>query len=333
MNELQPVNWTLAAWAIGMGVLTLGGMLALMPRLIGYLRRLKFGQTEREEGLASHQAKTGTPTMGGLAFTVIPFAVYAIFTLFSPLKWTFTAGMLWTAYLGFGLIGAVDDYLIVVRHSNVGLKPWLKLGLQVALAVVLTVFYMKEETITIYLMNGFTWTLPGWLFFCLIVFMFAGTTNAVNLSDGVDGLCAGLCSITLIPFICYMVWQGNSEGAAILLMVIFALIGYLRFNLHPAKVFMGDTGSLALGGLLACAALMTQMEVFLIVAGVVFIAETLSDIIQVLHYKRTHRRVFLMAPLHHHFEKKGWSENKVDLVFWLYDAFFAIIAIWLGSMV
>lgn len=265
--------------------------------------------------------------MGGLAFLILPFLVYALCSFFSPFGWSFQAIILWTAYLGYGLIGFIDDYLIVVQHSNTGLKPWLKFGLQSVLAVALTVFYMQNQP-TEYLLPGHhIWMVPAWLFVIVSFFLYTGTSNAVNLSDGVDGLCAGLCSIAFIPFVCAMVWEGQSDGAAILVLVICALLGYLYFNIHPAKVFMGDTGSLALGGLLAAAAMTTRFELLLLVAGLVFIAEAVSDIIQVLYYKKTHKRVFLMAPLHHHFEKKGWSEMKVCTVFWAWGALFALISI------
>lgn len=333
MTNYQPsLSTPVLIFALCMGALTLVLMLVCMPALIRYLHKLKFGQTEREEGLASHKAKTGTPTMGGLAFLVIPFAVYAIFSLFSPFGWTFTTAILWLAYLGFGLIGFVDDYLIVVRRSNEGLKPWLKFGLQSVLALVLTFLYMHNNTTDILLPGRVSWLVPGWLFVILSYFMYTGTTNAVNLSDGVDGLCAGLCSITFIPFLLCMIWEGNNDGAAILFMVICALLGYLHFNIHPAKVFMGDTGSLALGGLLAAAAMTTKFELLLLVAGLVFIAEAVSDIIQVLYYKKTHKRIFLMAPLHHHFEKKGWSEMKVCITFWTWDFAFGVVSVILALL-
>lgn len=330
MNTIQPVDWPAFGWAAGMGILVLVLMLALMPSLIRYLHKLKFGQTEREEGLESHKAKTGTPTMGGLAFLVVPFAIYALFSLFSPFGWNLTTLILWIAYLGFGLIGFVDDYLIVVQHSNVGLKPWLKFGAQSVLAVILTIVYMNASSTDLLLPGYNVWNLPAWFFVILCFFLYTGSSNAVNLSDGVDGLCAGLCVIAFIPFVLAMFWEGNIDGAAILILVIFALIGYLRFNLHPAKVFMGDTGSLALGGLLAAAAMTTKLELLLLVAGGVFIAEAVSDIIQVLYYKKTHKRIFLMAPLHHHFEKKGWSEMKVCTVFWAWDALLAVLSIGLA---
>ncbi|WP_276885175.1 phospho-N-acetylmuramoyl-pentapeptide-transferase [Allobaculum stercoricanis] len=332
MNHIVPIDWSMIGLAIVLGIVVLIGMLAFMPALIRYLHKLKFGQTEREEGLASHKAKTGTPTMGGLAFLIVPFIVYFIASFFTPLNWDNSTVIMWIAYLGFGLIGFVDDYIIVVQKSNEGLKPALKFGLQAVLAVLLTVYYMMHNPTLIHLPGHIQWLAPTWFFVILIFFLFTGSSNAVNLSDGVDGLCAGLSIISFVPFALVFAWQGQYSACAILIMVIFALFGYLRFNIHPAKVFMGDTGSLALGGILAAAAMTTKMELLLLIAGGVFIVETLSDIIQVLYYKNTHRRVFLMAPLHHHFEKKGWSEMKVCTVFWSWGAILAAISIFLAFL-
>lgn len=327
MNTEIGMTMSDALLIFGMGFLTLALMLACMPRLIRYLHKLKFGQTEREEGLASHKKKTGTPTMGGLAFIFCPFLIYLAMGWLLPGAWNKTTIVLWAAYVGYGLIGFWDDYLIVVQHSNIGLKPILKFGLQAVLAVLLTLVYLNGDPATVLLPGHNVWTVPVWLFILLCFFLFTGSSNAVNLSDGVDGLCAGLSIIALVPFVFAMFWEDKVSSAAILILVIFALIGYLKFNLHPAKVFMGDTGSLALGGLLAAAAMMSHLELLLIVAGAVFIAETLSDIIQVAYYKKTHKRIFLMAPLHHHYEKKGWSEMKVCAVFWSWQAAFALLAI------
>lgn len=315
------------AWMAGGFVLVLALMLVCMPALIRYLHKLKYGQTEREEGLESHKAKTGTPTMGGLAFVVIPFLVYAIFSFFSPFGWNLGVLLVWAAYLGYGIIGFVDDYLIVVQHSNIGLKPKLKFGLQSLLAIVLTLVYMMSSGSGIFCGSAGVVSIPAILFFIIVFFMFTGTTNAVNLSDGVDGLCAGLCTIAFIPFFCFALWQGKTDIAFILALAAAGLVGYLFFNIHPAKVFMGDTGSLALGGLLASAALVTDMEIALLIAGLVFIAEAMSDIIQVAYFKKTHKRIFLMAPLHHHFEKKGWSEMKVCFVFWSWQLLFSLLSI------
>ncbi|MGM9960975.1 MAG: phospho-N-acetylmuramoyl-pentapeptide-transferase [Allobaculum sp.] len=332
MNNIVPINWSMLGWAFGLGIVVLIGMLAFMPALIRYLHKLKFGQTEREEGLASHKAKTGTPTMGGLAFLIVPFAVYFVCSFFTPLEWNNTTIIMWIAYLGYGLIGFIDDYIIVVQKSNEGLKPALKFGLQSVLAVILTIFYMMHNPTVIYLPGNIQWMVPIWFFVIVSFFLFTGSTNAVNLSDGVDGLCAGLSIVAFVPFTMAFLWEGDYSAASILILVIFALFGYLRFNIHPAKVFMGDTGSLALGGILAAAAMTCRMELLLLVAGGVFIVETLSDIIQVLYYKKTHRRVFLMAPLHHHYEKKGWSEMKVCTVFWSWGMLLAAISIFLAYL-
>lgn len=327
LTAVYPSDGSIWLWSIAGFVCVLILMLLCMPALIRALHRLKYGQTEREEGLDSHKKKSGTPTMGGIAFVLLPFAVYTIFSLFSGYGFNLNTLLLWGAYLGYGLIGFADDYLIVARHSNIGLRPKLKFSLQSALAVVLTLVYMFSCGSEIYVGGIGPVHIPAVLFFIVVFFMYTGTTNAVNLSDGVDGLCAGLCIIAFIPFVCFSIWQGSYDIAFVLILVIAGLIGYLFFNIHPAKVFMGDTGSLALGGLLASAALVTRMEVSLLIAGIVFIAEALSDIIQVGYYKKTHKRIFLMAPLHHHFEKKGWSEMKVCTIFWAWGALFAILSI------
>ncbi len=172
----------------------------------------------------------------------------------------------------------------------------------------------------------------GFLYFILVFFMFTAETNAVNLTDGVDGLCAGLMVIALVPFVLFAMLEGVPNVAFLLLLVVFALLGYLVYNLHPARIFMGDTGSLALGGLIAAAAMVLKQELLLIVIGFVFVAEVLSVIIQVTHFKRTKKRIFLMAPLHHHFEKSGWDENKVVRNFWTAGIVCALLGLWLGVM-
>lgn len=321
----------LAAWFAAEGITVLVLMLIMMPGLIRWLHRLKFGQTEREEGLASHKKKTGTPTMGGIAFILIPFFVYTIFSIFSPFKWSLNVAIVWIAYIGYGLIGFLDDYIIAVKKDNTGLKPWIKFTMQSVLAIIVFLLYQSGNTLDIPIPGTTLSINAGWLYFFVIFFMFTGATNAVNLSDGVDGLCAGLCIIALVPYFIFSMNE-NLDLAAICLMVICALLGYLKFNLHPAKVFMGDTGSLALGGLLAALSMVLKKELLLIVIGGMFVIETLSVILQVTHYKRTKKRIFLMAPLHHHYEKKGWSEWKVVWVFWLWGAVFALLGLILGSM-
>ena len=320
------------SWMAAQGILVLILVLALMPSLITKLHDLKFGQTEREEGLASHKSKTGTPTMGGLIFIVVPLVVYTVFSFFSPFGMNLNTIIIWLAFAGYGLIGFLDDYIIAVKKDNTGLKPALKFAMQSILAVIVFFMYRSANSTEILIPGTGMSVDLGWFYFLVVFFMFTGTTNAVNLSDGVDGLCAGLCAIALVPFFIFACWENQLDAACISFTVFCALLGYLRFNVHPAKVFMGDTGSLALGGLLAALAMVLKQELTLIVVGGVFVAETISVIMQVTYYKKTKKRIFLMAPVHHHFEKKGWSEWKVDTVFWAWGIVFALIGIWLGGM-
>lgn len=325
--SMQDISWMAAE-----GILVLILVLALMPSLITKLHDLKFGQTEREEGLASHKSKTGIPTMGGLIFIVVPLVVYTVFSFFSPFGMNLNTIIIWLAFAGYGLIGFLDDYIIAVKKDNTGLKPALKFAMQSILAVVVFFMYRSANSTEILIPGTGMSVDLGWFYFLVVFFMFTGTTNAVNLSDGVDGLCAGLCAIALVPFFIFACWENQIDAACISFTVFCALLGYLRFNVHPAKVFMGDTGSLALGGLLAALAMVLKQELTLIVVGGVFVAETISVIMQVTYYKKTKKRIFLMAPVHHHFEKKGWSEWKVDTVFWAWGIVFALIGIWLGGM-
>lgn len=319
-------------WIFIMCIVTLVIMLAIMPGLIDYLHKIKFGQTEREEGLASHKKKNGTPTMGGLAFIIVPTLVYIVCSFFTPFKLDMNTIIILLAFVGYGVVGFIDDYIIVVQKNNEGLKPAHKFLLQSILAVVFFFLYRTSSTTDIWIPIADITINLSWLYFILVFFMFTAETNAVNLTDGLDGLCAGQMIIALVPFVIFAFNKGLVNVACLILLVIFALLGYLKFNKHPAKIFMGDTGSLALGGLIAAVAMVLKQEILLIVIGFVFVAEVLSVIIQVTHYKRTHKRIFKMAPLHHHFEMCGWSEEKVVSRFWLVGVLFAILGIILGVM-
>jgi phospho-N-acetylmuramoyl-pentapeptide-transferase len=313
-------------------LLSLGMMLLIMPALIDYLRKIKFGQSEREEGLESHKAKNGTPTMGGIAFILVPIFVFLLFSLFTPYKLDSNVGIILLAYVGYGLIGFLDDFIIVVRKNNEGLKPWIKLALQSVLAVVFFALYTRSHETTILIPVANIYINIGWLYFVLVFFMFTAETNAVNFSDGVDGLCAGLMIIALFPFVVFALIQSAYAVAFFILLVIAALAGYLKFNMHPAKVFMGDTGSLALGGLISAVAMVLKEELLLILIGGVFVAELLSVVIQVSHYKRTKKRIFRMAPLHHHFEKGGMPETQVVTGFWVAGAICSLLGLILGVL-
>ena len=306
-------------------ILALGlGML-----LIPLLKRLKVGQSIRAVGPKTHLNKAGTPTMGGLIFLVPTLAVVAMF-----MPWNTSGYLVLFTAVAFGSIGFADDYLKVVLKRPLGLKARHKLVGQFVIALI---FYFLlrllefEEVLTV------PWLVSislGWFYPIFMLLVLVGTVNAVNLADGLDGLAGGLGVITLLGY-AFLGWFSNSGGIAYPAFALAgAIMGFLVFNLHPAKVFMGDTGSFAIGGAIAALALLTHTEILLLLGlGLVFVLEALSVIIQVLYFKTTGRRVFLMAPIHHHFELKGWSEWRVCAVFWLVQlaGTVAALAIWLLS--
>ena len=301
-----------------------------MPDLIPFLHKIKFGQSVRKEGPKSHMAKTGTPTMGGIVFVLVPILVMAILNY----KAFLTPEMLIVvfAYLGYALIGFIDDFLIVVKKNNDGLKPSMKFLMQSVLAVIFYFAYTQIAKTTIQIPVLHMTLELGFLYFILIFFMFTCESNAVNLTDGLDGLCAGTSLIAIAPFVIFALLQKNNDLAMFLLAVSGALLGYLRFNIHPAKIFMGDTGSLAIGGLLAASAMILKQEILLVLIGGVFVMELLSVVIQVTSFKATGKRVFRMSPLHHHFELGGMKETNVVLMFWCIGLIFAVVGLWLGVL-
>ena len=302
--------------------------LVVMPVLIPFLHKIKFGQSIRKEGPKSHIAKTGTPTMGGIVFVLVPILVMLILDY----KAFATPEMLIVvfAYLGYAFIGFLDDFLIVLKKNNDGLKPSVKFLLQSVLAVVCYICYTYVADTSIEIPVLHLSLNIGILYFFLVFIMFTAESNAVNLTDGLDGLCAGTSLIAIAPFIIFSLLKGQHDLAMFLLAVSGALLGYLRFNLHPAKIFMGDTGSLAIGGLLAATAMVLKQELLLIIIGGVFLMEVLSVIIQVTSFKLTGKRVFRMSPLHHHFELGGMKETQVVLMFWCIALVFAALGLWLG---
>ena len=304
--------------------------LLVMPKLIPFLHKIKFGQSVRKEGPKSHMAKTGTPTMGGIVFVLVPILVMAILNY----KAFLTPEMLIVvfAYLGYALIGFIDDFLIVVKKNNDGLKPSMKFLMQSVLAVIFYFAYTQIAKTTIQIPVLHMTLELGFLYFILIFFMFTCESNAVNLTDGLDGLCAGTSLIAIAPFVIFALLQKNNDLAMFLLAVSGALLGYLRFNIHPAKIFMGDTGSLAIGGLLAASAMILKQEILLVLIGGVFVMELLSVVIQVTSFKATGKRLFRMSPLHHHFELGGMKETNVVLMFWCIGLIFAVVGLWLGVL-
>lgn len=309
-------------YALSFGI-SLAATLCVMPILIPFLHKIKFGQSIRKEGPQSHMKKTGTPTMGGIVFVIVPLLVMAI--LDHQAFFSLDVLIVMLAYLGYALIGFIDDYLIVVQKKNDGLKPAVKFAMQSVLAVLFYFIYQGMASTAIDLPFIKEPLELGIFYFALVFIMFTAESNAVNLTDGLDGLCAGCSVIAIAPYIVFALVQKNSDLALLLLAVAGALLGYLKFNLHPAKIFMGDTGSLALGGLLAASAMVLKKELLLLIIGAVFLIETLSVVIQVTSYKLTRKRVFKMAPIHHHFELCGWPETKVVAVFSIVTAVLCLV--------
>ena len=303
--------------------------------LIPALRRLKAGQAIKEIGPTWHMTKQGTPTMGGLMFILSMAAALAV------LGWSSVAvGDLGGVYtylfaLVFGVIGFMDDYMKVKKKENTGLTAGPKVLLQLAAAIVFTILLRNEGYLTPDLYIPFanvTFQLPWVVYMVFAAFVMVGTVNAVNLTDGIDGLCSSVTVPVALFFAVVAGMWGRAEIGVFAGALVGGLLGFLIYNFHPAKVFMGDTGSLFLGGAVCGMAFALDMPLVLILVGVIYIAETLSDIIQVTYFKLTHgKRIFRMAPLHHHFEMCGWSEVKLVVVFTSVTVVFCLLA-YLGVM-
>lgn len=296
----------------------------LGPLFIPFLRRLKFGQSIREEGPKGHQKKAGTPTMGGiiillaLAITSLKFA-----------EGSYEVYLLIFVTLAYGLVGFLDDYIKVVMKRNLGLRARQKLLGQILVGVVMYIVLhgsgLLDTTITLPFIEQ-TFDLQ-WFYLPFLVFVMIGTSNAVNLTDGLDGLAAGTTAIAFGSYAVLAWWTSNPEVAIFCAAMVGAVLGFLVFNAHPAKVFMGDTGSLAIGGALAAVAILTKTEFWLALIGGVFVAEVLSVMIQVISFQTFGKRVFKMSPLHHHFELVGWSEWRVVGTFWTVGLCLAVSAL------
>ena len=300
----------------------------LAPLYIPFLRRLKFGQAIRVEGPESHRKKSGTPTMGGIIFiTSIILTLIGVGVFTDSLTLSADLMMLSLALVGFGAIGFIDDFIIVVRKNNEGLKPKQKIIAQLLVAAIFfRIFLVNGYSTELSFFNLFSLELY-WIYGLFILFWMVGFSNAVNLTDGLDGLCGGVSVIAFSAFGMIALATGRYEIMLFCFTVVGALLGFLVFNLNPAKVFMGDTGSLAIGAAIAAVSILLKQEFILLVIGLVYVIETLSVIMQVLYYKRTKKRIFKMAPLHHHFELCGWSEWKVVIVLWVVGLVCGIIGL------
>ncbi|MDT2827583.1 MAG: phospho-N-acetylmuramoyl-pentapeptide-transferase [Enterococcus viikkiensis] len=285
-----------------------------MPFIIGYFRMRKQGQEIRDEGPKWHNSKAGTPTMGGLGFLAAAVITSIWFSLWQQ-QMTTSLLILVFVLLLYGIIGFLDDYIKLAKKQNEGLTSRQKFIAQVVVAIIFYVVYRMEGYPNT--LNFFGIELPLSVFYGIfIIFWLVGFSNAVNLTDGIDGLVSGLGTISFATYGLIAWKQQQYEVLIVCLAVMGGLIGFFPYNKKPAKIFMGDVGSLALGGLLAAISVVLHQEWTLLLVGLVYIFETASVIIQVTSFKMTGKRVFKMSPLHHHFEMSGWSEWKVDTVFW-----------------
>jgi phospho-N-acetylmuramoyl-pentapeptide-transferase len=314
---------TLTAMAVAFTISILSGFL-----IIPALRRMKFGQSIREEGPKAHQKKAGTPTMGGLIFlTSIILSTLILSYIYDDVMTTQTIVLL-LILVGFGLIGFLDDFIIVVLKRNLGLTSLQKLIGQIVVAII--AFFLLR-------MGPFETTVNipftaididlGIMYIAFLIFWLVGFSNAVNITDGLDGLVAGCSAISFAAFGVLALHYGQEDIATFTFVVTGAMLGFLLFNSKPARVFMGDTGSLALGGALAMISILIKQETLLLLVGIVYVVETASVIIQVISFKLTGKRVFKMSPIHHHFELSGWSEWKIVIVFWGVAALAAIVPV------
>lgn len=283
--------------------------------LIPILHRMKYGQSIREEGPKAHMKKQGTPTIGGLIFIISTFIVTILYSVFYVKTLKNDAVIILLIFLAFGFVGFLDDYLKIRRKKNLGLRAYQKMILLILITFVIYVFSKDTLGTNLYIPILNVNINLYYLYLPFLFIYFTGVTNAVNLTDGLDGLATTVTIIVLIFLFLISFVFGKVDIGIFAFILIGSLMAFLIFNVNPARVFMGDTGSLALGGAVAAISFLLGIEVVLVLAGIIYVIEALSVIIQVVVYKFTRKRVFKMAPIHHHFEHLGWSENKIVYVF------------------
>ncbi len=300
----------------------------LCPIVIPFLHRLKFGQQVREDGPQTHLKKAGTPTMGGL----IILSGIVITSVFYIPEYPKIIPVLFVT-VGFGIIGFLDDYIKIVMKRSEGLNPKQKMAGQILITAIFTYYLMNSGDVGTRILVPFTggfdgglWLDLGYLYIPFVFVVMLGTDNGVNFTDGLDGLCTSV-TILVATFLTIIALGEGNGISPITGAVVGSLLGFLLFNVYPARVFMGDTGSLALGGFVAASALMMQMPLFILIIGFIYLIEVLSVIIQVTYFKKTGgKRIFKMAPIHHHFELCGWSETRVVAVFSIVTAILCLVA-------
>ena len=303
--------------------------------IIPFLKKLKAGQNINIY-VEAHRNKAGTPTMGGLIFIIPTFAITLFLLLTGKIEYSVNLVIVLFVFLSYGLIGFLDDFISLRRKTNKGLTQFQKILLQLIVALVFYVLFRQYTAGDSYLRIsalGIDWNL-GWFYGVFILFLLVGSSNAVNLTDGLDGLAGGLSAIAFLAFglIAMGSWWivGNSDMGIFCFILMVSIMGFLVYNSNPAKVFMGDTGSLTLGATMATIAILTSHELSLAVIGGVFVIETLTVIIQISSVVLLKRRVFLMTPIHHHFERLGWRENDIVKLFWIVGFILSLCALIYG---
>ena len=299
--------------------------------LLPLLRKLKVGQRISSYVGYSHRQKEGTPTMGGLIF-IIPTILITIGLLITDkIPYSDNLAIVLVVFLGFAIIGFLDDFLSLRKHNNEGLTTYQKLLGQVIISTIFFYIYMKNGGQTSFVVGTLGIDIElTWLYGLFILFILIGASNAVNLTDGLDGLAGSLSAVAFIAFALISFVVGFEDIGIFCLVLVGSLIGFLVYNTHPAKIFMGDTGSLALGGVMGAVAILTHRELTLLVVAGVFVIETLSVILQVFWLRFFHKKLFLMTPLHHHFEKLGWQETDIVKLFVVFGLLLAMSGIIFG---
>ncbi|GMA47624.1 phospho-N-acetylmuramoyl-pentapeptide-transferase [Tetragenococcus muriaticus] len=297
----------------------------LTPLFIGYFQMKKYGQEIREEGPKWHNVKAGTPTMGGLVF-LVGSVITSVWVGLWQTELTPSLLILLFVLMLYGLLGFLDDFIKVFKKQNMGLTSMQKLIGQIVGALVFYLVFLYEGNINT--LNFFGLAVPLSVFYGLfVIFWLVGFSNAVNLADGIDGLVSGLAIISFTTYAIIAWYQNQLDILIVCLSVVGALVGFFLYNRKPAKIFMGDVGSLALGGLLAAISILLHQEWTLLLIGMIYVIETASVILQVVSFKLTGKRLFKMSPIHHHFEMGGWSEWKIDGIFWTTAFIFSLITL------
>lgn len=299
--------------------------------LVPFFRRRKIGQRISVFVGETHKKKEGTPTMGGLIFVIPTILMTILLILMGKIELTPNLIIILFVFASYSFIGFLDDFISLKRHNNEGLTTYQKLFLQLIVALVFFYLYMKKGGQTALIVSTLNINIEmGFLYGVFLLFILIGASNAVNLTDGLDGLAGGLSAVAFIAFSLISLAVGFEEIGIFAFILTGALLGFLIFNTHPAKIFMGDTGSLALGAVMAAVAILTHREVTLLVVASVFVIETLSVILQVCWLRVFKRKLFLMTPLHHHFEKLGWAETDIVKLFWVVGLILTMAGIFFG---